>query len=312
MVCLLMKCSKAPGKVLLFGEHFVVKGKPALGVAVSLYVKTCVELGKGRVYSKQLGLIEPSSPHRALFDAVIQAVVERYGATPSLDVEVDSELPIASGMGSSAAIAVSLTHAVLSLMNIDFNREDVRLIAHEAEKAVHYRPSGVDTTLSTYGGFLYYKQGDFKRLDLRLPVDTLLVIVNTGQKRQTGVVVREVLERYSRIGEVAELIYSAGELVVSKAIKALEQGDANQLGELMLVNHGLLWSMGASSIICDTVVHDLLSSGAYGAKISGAGRGGVVIGLIPRSALESLRVWLQRKGYEFYIVEPDYTGVVSA
>jgi mevalonate kinase len=303
------RCSKAPGKVILFGEHFVVKGRPALGMGVTLYARVCVERGAGEIYSSSLGFIPRDSRHRALFEAAMKAMRERFDGIPPLNIEIQSEIPIASGMGSSAAVAVALVESTLSYLDIPHTKEDVRAIAHEAEKAVHYKPSGVDTTLATYGGFLLYKEGVFQRVELKLPEDVVLVVVNTGVQRSTGLVVKEVLERCSRLGRVGEHIYSAAEDLVYMAIDALKSQDAVKLGELMLVNHGLLWAMGASSEACDRAVYTLLSLGAYGAKISGAGRGGIVIGLLPRQRVESAVESLKQLEYEFYVVEPDYDGV---
>jgi mevalonate kinase len=305
-----LKCSIAPAKVILFGEHFVVKGKPALGLAVNMYAKVCVKEGSGRVYSRQLGELSRESPQRALFDIAVDQVSKFAGRSVNLDVFVDSAIPVASGMGSSASVAVALIHASLVYLGVEFSRDDVRRIAHEAEKAVHYKPSGVDTTLSTYGGFLYYKQGEFKLLgDLKLPSDLGLIVVDTSVKRSTGIVVKEVLERYERCERAAKYIYEAAGEVVEQAIEAIRRRDGKLLGELMLLNHGLLWSMGASSRVCDEIVYTLLELGALGCKISGAGRGGVVIGLVERDRAENIVSKLANRNLGAFIVEPDYIGV---
>lgn len=304
-----MNCSISPGKILLFGEHFVVKGRPALGLAISKYVRVCVEPGSWIIYSKQLGLINQGSKHRAIFDTLLEKINQEYTEVPPLNIYIDSELPIASGMGSSAAVAVATAHAILSYLNIQFSKEDVWRIAHEAEKTVHYRPSGVDTILATYGGLLYYKQGSFHRLNFRLPENTSFIIINSQVERHTGEVVKDVLNRYERLGSIGECIYTAGEKIVEKALEALERGDINTIGELMLVNHGLLWAMGASSEVCDKIVYELLKVGALGGKLSGAGRGGIIIGLIDNAKLELAREVLSERNYDFYIVSPDYVGV---
>jgi mevalonate kinase len=305
-----LKCSIAPAKVILFGEHFVVKGKPALGLAVNMYAKVCVKEGSGRVYSRQLGELSRESSQRALFDIAVDQVSKFAGRSVNLDVFVDSAIPVASGMGSSASVAVALIHASLVYLGVEFSRDDVRRIAHEAEKAVHYKPSGVDTTLSTYGGFLYYKQGEFKLLgDLKLPSDLGLIVVDTSVKRSTGIVVKEVLERYERCERAAKYIYEAAGEVVEQAIEAIKRRDGKLLGELMLLNHGLLWSMGASSRVCDEIVYTLLELGALGCKISGAGRGGVVIGLVERDRAENIVSKLANRNLGAFIVEPDYIGV---
>lgn len=303
------KCSIAPGKVLLFGEHFAVKGKPAIGLAVSVYAKVCVSPGTGRVHSKQLGLVERASRHWGLFDALFRCIESRYGRVPSVDIEVDSEIPMAAGMGSSASVGVALAYSLLSYMGLEFTREDVWKIAHEAERAVHYMPSGVDTMLATYGGLLYYRGGIAKRVDLKLPNNAVILVVNTRVTRSTGQVVREVLERYGRLGKVGDLVYNAAEALVERAVELLESGDLVALGELMLVNHGLLWAMGASAEVCDRVVYELVGLGAYGAKLSGAGRGGIVIGLVDYAKSCSIARSLGERGFECFVVKPDYTGV---
>ncbi len=307
-----MKCSIAPAKIILFGEHFVVRGKPALGVAVNKYARVCVKEGHGRVYSTQLGELEKGSPQRALFDVALEYVENFANKQAKLDVYVDSSIPVAAGLGSSAAVVVALVYASLTLLGVEFSKEIVRRIAHEAEKVVHYRPSGIDTTLSTYGGFLYYKQGEFRLLsDLRFPSDLSVIIVDTGVKRSTGLVVKEVLERYERCERATKHIYEAAGEIVELAIEAIKRGDSKLLGELMLINHGLLWSMSASNKVCDEVVYTLLELGALGAKISGAGRGGVIIGLFSRNHAEQVVEKLASKGFNAFIVEPDYSGVRS-
>ncbi|MEM4005935.1 MAG: mevalonate kinase, partial [Desulfurococcaceae archaeon] len=130
-------------------------------------------------------------------------------------------------------------------------------------------------------------------------------------ERSTGEVVKDVLSRYERLGVISEHIYNAGEKIVEKALEALEKSDVSTIGELMLVNHGLLWAMGASSEVCDRIVYELIKIGALGGKISGAGRGGIVIGLIDNAKLNLAREVLSGKNYEFYIVTPDYIGVRS-
>jgi mevalonate kinase len=121
--------------------------------------------------------------------------------------------------------------------------------------------------------------------------------------------VKEVLERYERCERAAKYIYEAAGEVVEQAIEAIRRRDGKLLGELMLLNHGLLWSMGASSRVCDEIVYTLLELGALGCKISGAGRGGVVIGLVERDRAENIVSKLVNMNLGAFIVEPDYIGV---
>lgn len=303
-----MPCSISPGKVILFGEHFVVKGEPALGLAVSLYAKVCVEYGSGKIYSKNLGVIEKDSPHYPLFNRIMTTIDKRYGLAKPVDIVIESSIPVSSGMGSSAAVAVATTSSLLELIGVSYTRRDIWEIAHEAEKAVHVNPSGVDTTLSTYGGLLLYRAGEFKRIELSLPKNVSLVIVNTGIQRNTGVVVREVLELKERLGVVGDYVYKAAGSIIDKALEAIKASDPHALAILMLVNHGLLWAMGVSCRKCDDIIYELLDSGALGAKISGAGRGGIIIALVEKSRVNEVFERLSKR-YEIYIAEPDYHGV---
>lgn len=299
----------APGKIILFGEHFVVAGKPAIGLAVSKYAVVCVDQGPGNLYSSRLGRLSFEQEHGKLFNAVFRTFEQMTGIKPSVDVFIDSEIPIGAGMGSSAAVAVALSHSLLTYYGVKPEKELVWKIAHEGERAVHFRPSGVDTTLATYGGILYYRQGEFRRLNVQLPRDYEIVVVNTGVQRSTGTVVKEVLDRYSRLQRIGVYIYLAAEELVERAVGALREGDVKILGELMTVNHGLLWSMGASSVVCDTIVHALVEMGALGAKLSGAGRGGIVIGLADSNTSPLIIRSLEEKGFEAFSVTPDYEGV---
>ncbi|MEL9909546.1 MAG: mevalonate kinase [Desulfurococcus sp.] len=306
-----MNCSIAPGKVILFGEHFVVEGYPAIGLAVGLYARTCVEEGDLRIYSRQLGSIDPSSKEAKPYMRIIEEASIRYGCRDRYRIYIDSEIPVGAGMGSSAAVNVSLAHSILEICGVEFTKEDVSRIAYMGEIMVHGKPSGVDNTLSTYGGLIYYRQGLFKRINASLPEDTTLIVADTGVKRDTGLVVREVLERYRRLGELGKAIYEVAGRLVEEAVAAIEKGDVSRLGELMIVNHGLLFAIGASAWINDYLVYKMINNGAQGAKLSGAGRGGIVIGIARAENAGKIVEALKNEGINAYLVKPDYEGVRS-
>jgi len=196
-------------------------------------------------------------------------------------------------------------------LGVEFTKEDVSRIAYMGEIMVHGKPSGVDNTLSTYGGLIYYRQGLFKRINASLPEDTTLIVADTGVKRDTGLVVREVLERYRRLGELGKAIYEVAGRLVEEAVAAIEKGDVSRLGELMIVNHGLLFAIGASAWINDYLVYKMINNGAQGAKLSGAGRGGIVIGIARAENAGKIVEALKNEGINAYLVKPDYEGVRS-
>ncbi len=306
-----MTCSIAPGKIILFGEHFVVKGAPAIGFAVSKHAKVCVEKGDFQVVSKQAGRIEQGSVLYRAVTRLIASASSIFGCSKDVRILIDSEIPIGSGMGSSAALSVALAHAYLTHCGASFDKELVNKLAYEAEKEVHSKPSGIDNTLATYGGFLKYKSGVFEKLEIRLGDEVDFLVVNTKMKRQTGRIVEEVLKLYEKYPEILVNVYTAASVLVEKALDSLKGKDYESIGRLMLLNHGLLWTIGVSHEINDLIVHKLVGKGCYGAKLSGAGRGGIVVGLVSKSLSTRIEEELRGEGLEVFRVTPDYEGVRS-
>jgi len=307
-----MVCSIAPGKVILFGEHFVVKGKPAIGVAVNVYAKACAGVGQGVVESRQLGLLLDLESGMVLDKGLLRVYQElssRIGLTKDFHVIIDSEIPIAAGMGSSAAVAVSTAHALATLKGVEPDKKLIWEVSFEAEKIYHVKPSGVDNTLSTYGGVLFYQGGEFKRVEVKWPDDIYMVIVDSGVKRSTGQVVEDVLRRYEKYHRIMPGIYDAAGVLVEEALKALERGDFTRLGELMDINHGLLVSLGVSTPLLDSLLWTVREAGALGAKICGAGRGGVIVAVVDEVRLPKVLDKISRQGLKPIVARIDSEGV---
>lgn len=309
-----MICSRAPGKIILFGEHFVVKGFPGIGLALDAYAKTCVEESEyTRVESKQLGVLYDERIGLGL-ESNIHALIneiKRLGCAKSFRALIDSSIFISSGMGSSAAVAVSLAHSLLRFCGIDPSKELVSKIAFEAEKIIHKRPSGIDNTLATYGGMIYYRAGEFKRIDFEWPREYSLLIVNTGIERNTGVVVKDVLDLYERRKSIIHNIYVAAEKLVEEALSILRSGDMSTLGELMNIAQGLLYTINVSCEKCEELIWLLRRLGALGAKVSGAGRGGIVIALFRNEEIHRAINALSNTNTRYLIASPDHTGVAE-
>ncbi len=312
-----MICMKAPAKIILFGEHFVVKGKPAIAVAVKLYATTRISNSDNDyiLYAENLGLKtilnKENIPSQLLpFKKIYEIIDEEYGRIKPFKAVITSEIPIGAGMGSSAATAVSFTAALLEYLGIEYSREDVSRIAFEAEKITHGKPSGIDNTASTYGGIIYYRAGEVKRINYAWPNDPVLVASDTGILRNTKTLVEKVLERYERYSDVFRQVYNAAEKIVEIALDKLREGRWNELGELMNINHGLLVAIGVSNNVIEDIRYTMLKNNALGAKITGAGGGGLVIGLAWRKDIRQIIYKLRSKHYENnYVLEIDNNGV---
>jgi mevalonate kinase len=312
--------SSAPGKVILFGEHFVVEGQPAIAVAVSVraYVSVePIERDEIQVYSKNYNLAETYilRNRESWSGRMLPVAVAAYttmleaGRKTGLKIDIDSQIPPSSGMGSSAAVSVATVHATSLALGLELELKKISDIAYEAEKVVHGKPSGIDNTIATFGGAIAYRKGEgFVQLK---PVfrGVKLVLADTGKPRNTGEMVRKVLALKNTYPIILDPIYySAGKLVV-EAAQLLEQGEYEKLGNLMNINHGLLSAIGVSTKEIETLVHTARESGALGAKLTGAGGGGYIVALCRENDTEKVINALKNHATNILTVNLEQTGV---
>ncbi len=301
--------AKAPAKVILIGEHWVVHGSRAIAAAVSVYARAVgrpVESGI-IVSSRELGLTEDITKCRHLCNLwrsaqYIASIVSRSPWPASIRIE--SDIPVGAGMGSSAAVAVVFSACYALLGGVKPSVELVLRAAYEAEKVVHGNPSGIDNTVSALGGFIVYRRGEKPRrlenIELR---DTRLLIIDTGVPRSTKTAVERFSKRLVELRDLGRELLSLMDRIVDRAIEALQEGSATRFGLLLDLSHGLLNSMGVSHESLEEAIHISRREGAYGAKLTGAGMGGVAIALVPRDRVARVREALTSRGYR--VLETD-------
>jgi len=290
--------ARAPAKVILFGEHWVVHGGLALASSIGVYATvTCTPRGRGLVVrSPRLSVSEElgTGKCRKLCSLAKAAryVEEALGAHVAAECVVESDIPPGAGLGSSAAVAAAFA-AAYSCLLLDGQqppRELVNSAAYEAEKVVHGRPSGVDNTVAVHGGLLLYRRGSLMRPLLPPPgLDAALLVALTGVERSTRTAVERFSNRLALLGDEAGRLIELNDSIVAEALLALWRRDYRRLGALMNVAHGLLNGMGVSIPLLDEIVMRALSAGAYGAKLTGAGLGGAAIILAPRHRVDAIR-----------------------
>lgn len=314
--------ASAPGKLILFGEHFVVKGYRAIATAVSLRARVTVEGIEGNwieLHSPPLGLKakvtldlkDPSVEEFKVYVEILRALkASGYSIIPHRAI-VDSEMPIASGLGSSAATSVAYVLAYTTLLGAPVSREELLRLSLEGEKVAHGRPSGVDNMIAVMGGTIVYRRGENPRyVDVRIPGDYIFIVADTGIKRSTRSAVEHVLRLAESLWDTVEHIYIAADRIVERALKALTRGDMELLGKLMNLNHGLLSAMGVSNMNLDMLVNIARSRGALGAKLTGAGWGGCVVALARREDAHNIVGDLERYARLAKIVDVNAPGAV--
>ncbi len=301
--------ASAPGKFILFGEHAVVYGKPAIALAIDLRTEVKAE----RSSSFKLDG-KPMRENRSFY---IREIIRRWKGGP-VSMEIKAGVPPSSGLGSSAALTVSMLGALRSF-NYPAERESIAREAFDVEYTVQGGASPTDTSTSTLGGAVYIsekKESNFRwemcknrRFwnvhSIDIP-DMSFVVGVTGAHSSTKDMVDRVRRVVSRSPFGKDVIEDIGRIVV-EGKRALENGDLVRIGELMKENHELLSLLGVSCEDIERLIRPIKDM-VYGAKLTGAGGGGSVIALTDKP--EKVREILEDRGECAYIVNIDKDGLI--
>ncbi len=316
---------RAPGKVILFGEHAVVYGRPALAAPVTqVWAEAVVErsaTGSGLVIqAEDTGervVLRNAAADQPLAAAARLALTWLGLAEPDWRVIVRSTVPIASGLGSGAAVSAAIVRALAEAANgatragieasaghsgqqaqpakasiPDAPRErsadrshhalspgELSALVYEVEKLHHGTPSGIDNTVIAYGQPVYFVRGQPPQ-PFAIGRPFTLVIADTGIRSPTRLAVGDVRAGWQAEPARFEALFDRVAAVVEAARCAIAAGQPEKLGPLMDENHVLLQEMDISCPQLDTLVAAARAAGALGAKLSGAGRGGNMIALV--------------------------------
>ena len=303
-----MGTGKGYGKTILFGEHFVVYGLPSIVSALGAYTTAHVKVVKGTGWT--VNDQRPATPgyKKQKHNEAMQAIAKIINhlkvdiKNQKLEISFAGDLIAASGVGASAAQCTSLARALSETFNINLNDEKINEAAYEGEKAYHGTPSGIDNTASTYGGLIWFVRnlGAGKNtIDLlQSPRKMLIVIANSGITASTTEVVADVRRLREENPEKIEKIFGEYRKLAEAGKKALLKGDIATIGNLMNQNHKMLQQITVSGHINDELVETALENGAIGAKLTGTGRGGLVIGLAENKDMqEKILNAIEEKGY---------------
>ena len=301
--------ASAPGTIILFGEHAVVYGRPALAVPVT-QVHADVEItdsDSAGIWIQASGIHLHAELNTLSSDHPIAAVIHnlfflsRVSPFPSININISSTIPVASGLGSGAAVTVALTRAVASHIKYSMADEQVNAFAYEIEKLYHGTPSGIDNTVVTYARPVYFVKGQaIETFKVRQPFT--IVIGDTGISAPTRESVADVKKLWEADQAKWEKVFDdVGEISFS-ARRVIEEGWVKMLGPLMDENHALLQEMTVSSPELDKLVSAARNAGALGAKLSGGGRGGNMIALVEPERAEAVAKSLMAAGAKNTII----------
>ncbi len=294
------------GKAILFNEHFVVYGVPAIVSAIGKYTVAKVTPFEGSEFKFEDDRgVTPSYKEDKLeqqkdsFDRIFKKM-ELDDSKNGIKIELGGNLYAASGIGASAASCVAVARALSEHFNLNLSDDEINDIAYEGEKGYHGTPSGIDNTASTFGGLIWFEKGEpniMKKISLSNPVR--IVMGNTGKVADTTAAVAGVRERKEKDPEKYKKIFDRAENIAYLAKRALQEENYKEVGKLMNENHKLLQQIGVSSRELDFLVSIAREQGALGAKLTGGGLGGNMIALTPGKDLqENVANAIEKEGFQ--------------
>lgn len=309
--------ASAPGKVILFGEHFVVYGVRAILCAIDKRISATSQFLderkiriKSAIGNAEIDLTSPakmdqrSQPFMRPFLHIVKSRLDEFGETRGVEMTLESEIPAGIGLGSSSAACVAAAASVSGLFGRK-SREEVLERAIGAERIIFEDASGADSAISTYGGIVSYSKMGLEKIDYRN--DLTLIIANSRQVHSTREEVSKVREfKNKNEGLFADLCRRESSLV-EDALASLKNHDLKNLGLLMSSNQELLKQINVSTERLDLLVEEA-SKTSYGSKITGAGGGGCTISLVDdtnaNTTLDNLK-----KISDCFVAKIDFKGL---
>ncbi|MEF8835030.1 MAG: mevalonate kinase [Candidatus Thermoplasmatota archaeon] len=306
--------SSAPGKTILFGEHAVVYGEPALSLAVDRRIKCEVSDSSSETYVN-------GYPINRKHHSYILECIEKMDTDEKFEIETKSDLPSGAGMGSSAAVTVSTIGALRRFLSKNIDKEKIAREAFEIEYKVQGSASPIDTSTSTHGnailiskekeeGFLWQieKENNLWNISHQNIPDIDLVIGDTGVHSNTGPLVKKVRRFYDRSNFAREIIEDIGD-IVKKATRHLKNEELEKVGELMNENQRLLSILGVSHPKLEKLIRGARKH-SYGAKLTGAGGGGSMIAFTDEP--EKVADEIDKRGGTPYIIKSTKKGLITS
>ena len=306
--------ASAPGKVILFGEHFVVYGVKAILCSINKRVTVTAEKTSERKISinSKIGKLE-LEPDKPISEINSPLKPFYYLANKSIEnkdsgirIQIDSEIPLGAGLGSSSACCVAGAAAIFKLFG-NISKEEVLKLAIEAERTIFENTSGADCTVCTYGGIMEYdKNKGFKKIEHE--PNFQLVIINSNMEHSTQSMVSKVKEFENKNKEEFSKLSNLESKLVEDVLKLVKENKIQEIGQKMNQNQEYLENIGISNNELTRMIK-IGQELSFGAKITGSGGGGCIFALTNESNLQTILKKFKDNNYECFSAKIDFKGL---
>lgn len=308
--------ASAPGKIILFGEHFVVYGGKAILCAINKRITvTAKAIPENKISIKSSIGNLVLAPKRPLTEVDIQLrpfyyladkMIQKYDEKSGMEITIDSEIPVGVGLGSSSACCVAGAAAISGVFT-EKSKEEILQMAIEAEKTLFPNTSGADCTVCTFGGIMQYdKQTGHSKIDSEPRFH--LVIANSKIEHSTKEVVSTVNQFKEKNEERFSKICNEENNLIDDVLVCLKKNDLKGIGIDIIKNQEYLELIGVSNEKLRSMI-ELANKSSFGAKITGAGVGGCIFALTDETNMEDTIQQLKENNYECFSVKIDFKGL---
>ncbi len=270
------------GKIILFGEHFVVHGLPAVVTSLDLVTTAHLEyIGNNELIivdnRPKIPLYQPRKTVE--YENMVRAIFGSMGVQHfGWCIKLGGTLPVTNGgIGASAAAAVAVARAIDRYFSFNLTEHLINQAAFVGEQKIHGTPSGVDNMAAVFGGTFVFTKDKGCLDNIAIKNSLYLVIVDSGKPTNTKHVITAIKKLREKNTLHMEKIFDRYRSIFDDVLVALAQQNMIALGLAMTQNHLLLSEVGLSSQELDYLVTYALKAGALGAKVTGTGCGGVMV-----------------------------------
>jgi len=310
----LISKAKAPGKIILFGEHFVVYNNRAVLCAIDKYATVTSEktstnnilisssLGQASIQKDEI--VENVEKKFRPFFYIAKKIIDENNFDKGISIKIESDIPIGAGLGSSSACCVAAAASVSNLFS-QLTNYDILQLAMDAERTIFPNTSGADCTVSIFGGIIVYQKDEgFSKIETEHELNFL--VVDSEQIHSTEKVVNQVKEFKEENKKVFLELCNQEERLITKALDSMKANDLDTIGKCMAQNQIFLEQIGVSNDVLLEITKEIEKI-TFGAKITGAGDGGCIIALTQKG--DDLSEYVNTTKYQTHHVSIQKTGM---